>query len=460
MVAAIEFHVGVVAFPFGSHAAPLLAIIRRLAAASAPNTIFSFFNTSQSNHTIFTTTNTTTNGSGGDCGSELNIKPYEVWHGVPEGHIFTRGHQEPIELFMKAAPQSLRRSIDKAVAEIGKEVTCLVTDAFFWFGGDLAHEMGVSWVPFWTAGPCALSAHLYTDLIRHQVGNGNKSLSFIQGMSKIQIQDLPEGVVFGDLESHFSTMLHQMGLMLPRATAIFINSFEELDKTFTNDLKSKFKKFLNVGPFDLVSPTPQPAQDESGCLLWLDKQEVASVVYISFGSVAVPPKEELVAIAEALESCGVPFIWSLKDNAKANLPKGFLEKAKTQGKVVAWAPQKNILSHKSVGVFVSHCGWNSLLESIVGGVPMICRPFFGDQRLNGRMVEDVWEFGIKIEGGVFTKQGMKVCLDVVLCQEKGKKMRENIQVLKEVAIEAVGIGGSSTKNFKELLHLINSHSVA
>ncbi|PON62438.1 UDP-glucuronosyl/UDP-glucosyltransferase [Trema orientale] len=451
MVAPSDSHVAVIAFPFGTHAAPLLAIVRRLAAAS-PNTMFSFFNTCQSNsNTIFSTS----------VVANTNVKLYDVWDGVPEGYAFSGKPQEHIELFMKAAPQSLRLSIGEAVAETGKEVTCLVTDAFFWFAAEMAREMGVPWVSFWPAGPYPLLAHLCTDLIRNHfssstVGDhnkGNEHLSFIPGMSKIQVQDLPEGIVFGNLDSFFSTMLHQMGLKLPQATAVFINSFEELDKAMTDDLKSRFHMFLNVGPFNLASPPP-PAPDESGCLPWLDKQETASVAYISFGSVTVPPKEELVAIAGALEGSGVPFIWSLKDNVKANLPKGFLDKTKTNRKVVPWAPQREILSHGSVGVFVTHCGWNSLLESIAGGVPMICRPFFGDQRLNGRMIEDVWEIGVKVGSGVFTKEGMERCLDMVLSQEKGKRMREKIKVLKELAIEAVGPKGSFTHNFKLLLDVI------
>lgn len=289
-------------------------------------------------------------------------------------------------------------------------------------------------------------------------GSGNESLSFIPGMSKVVVQDLPEGVVFGNLESLFSNMLRQMGLMLPRATAVFINSFEELDEVVTDDLKSKFQKLLNVGPFNFASPPP-PAPDGNGCLPWLDKREPASVAYISFGSVIVPPKEELVAIAEALEGSRVPFIWSLGDNVKPNLPKGFLDKTKTQGKVVPWAPQTDILSHSSVGVFVTHCGWNSLLESIAGGVPLICRPFFGDQRLNGRMIQDVWEIGVKVEGGVFTREAMEHCLDMVLSQEKGERMREKIKLLKKLATEAVGPSGSSTENFKLLLDVATSPRV-
>ncbi|GMN44194.1 hypothetical protein TIFTF001_013387 [Ficus carica] len=440
-------HVAVAAFPFGTHAGPLFTVVRRLAAAS-PGTTFSFFNTSQSNKTIFNKDTTT---------QFPNIKAYDVWDGVPEGYAFTGKPQERIELFMTAALESLRFNIETAVAETGRKVSCLLTDAFFWFGGEIAQDMGVpSWIQFWTAGPCSLSAHFYTDLIRQQNATEPKGrpLSFIPGMAKILVQDLPEGVLFGNLESVFSHMLHQMGQMLPRATAVFINSFEELDTNITNDLKSKFKKFLNVGPLNLASPPPL-TPDESGCLQWLEKQKVAaSVAYISFGSVMVPPQEELEAIAAALEGSGVPFIWSLRDNVRQNLPNGFLEKTRKNGMVVPWAPQNAVLAHNAVGVFVTHCGWNSVMESIVGGVPMICRPFFGDQRLNGRMVQDVWEIGVRVDGGAFTKEGLENCLDLVLRQERGKRMRDKINSLKELANEAVGPRGSSSDNFKLLLDVV------
>ncbi|KAJ0078930.1 hypothetical protein Patl1_24517 [Pistacia atlantica] len=140
-------------------------------------------------------------------------------------------------------------------------------------------------------------------------------------MSKVQVRDLPEGVVLGNLQSLFSNMLHQMGRKLPQADAVFLNCFEELDLTITNDLKSKFKKFLNVGPFTLLSPPP-PAEvpDTNSCLSWLDKQKkAASVAYVSFGTVAKLPPGEVVAIAEALEAGKVPFIWSLQDKFQIGL---------------------------------------------------------------------------------------------------------------------------------------------
>ncbi|KAJ7949851.1 Glycosyltransferase [Quillaja saponaria] len=398
-------HVAVLAFPFSTHAAPLFAIISRLSSA-ARNTHFSFFNTSKSNNSI--------RSSSFKQNVRHNLNVYDVWDGVPEGYEFAGKPQEEIELFMKAAPESFLKSVVAAVVETGREVSCLVTDAFFWFAAEMAEDMGVPWVAFWTAGPASLSTHVYTDTIRNKIGD--------------------EGV--------------------------FINSFQELDPIISNDLNSKFNKYLNVGPFNLISPPPPPPQPPiiskaSGCIPWLDKQKVASVAYISFGSVTVPPSDELVALAEALEAISVPFIWSLRDNLKVHLPNGFLEKTKMQGMVIPWAPQSDILRQGAIGAFVTHCGWNSFLESVVGEVPMICRPFFGDQRLNARMIKEVWEIGVRVEGGVFTKSGIMKSLDLVLLQEKGKRMREKMKGLKELAEIAIGPKGSSTENYDTLLDVIS-----
>ncbi|KAF5458997.1 hypothetical protein F2P56_022989 [Juglans regia] len=128
-------------------------------------------------------------------------------------------------------------------------------------------------------------------------------------------------------------------------------------------------------------------------------------------------KELIVKAAgpdEALEASCVPFLWSLRENFKAFLPNGFLERTRKQGKIVPWAPQAYVLSHKAVGVYITHCGYHSVFESIVGEVPMICRPVLGDNKMNGRMVEDVWEIGVRVEGGVLRKKGMVKSLELVL----------------------------------------------
>nr|QOU08781.1 UF3GT [Triadica sebifera] len=448
--AVIHPHVVVFAIPFGSHVTPLFSIINRLA-NFYPNALFSFFCTQKANKTIFSTYR-----------MGPNVKVFDLWDGIPEGYVFTGKHQEEIELFMKAAPESFRNSLKASVAETGREVTCLVTDAFYWFAPEMAEEMKVPWLACWTAAATSISVHFYTDFIRETYGVGGpagneETLNLIPGMSKIQIADLPEGVLFGNLESLFSEMLHKMGrVLLAKSDAVFINSYEELDPIITNDLKSRFKQLLSTGPFNLVAPPSTVPADTHGCLAWLDKQKPGSVACISFGSVATPPPHEFPALAEALEATKVPFIWSLKDHAKVHLPNGFVDTTKSQGLIVPWIPQTEVLAHSAVGVFITHCGWNSVLESIEGGVPMICRPFFGDQRLNARTVQDVWEIGLKVEGGVLTKNGVIDCLDHILWQEKGKKMRENVRLLKELAERAIEPEGSSYKNFMALAELVTS----
>lgn len=283
-------------------------------------------------------------------------------------------------------------------------------------------------------------------------GPENQTLEFLPGFSSIRAMDLPEGIISGPLDSPFPIMLDKMGKTLPKATVVAINSYEELDLIVVETLKSRLHKFLNVGPSNLTSPPP--VSDPHGCLPWLNERENASVIYVSFGSMITPPRSEVIALAEALEAIGFPFLWSFRGNAEEQLPKGFVERTKSYGKVVPWAPQIKILEHSSLCVFVTHCGWNSTIESITGGVPMVCRPVFADQVLNRRIIETAWGIGVGVEGGKFTKDETVNALKKVLSSEEGKRMRENVGVLKKLAFKAVESDGSSIKNFKALVEVV------
>lgn len=453
-----ERHVAVFAFPFSSHPPLLLSLVRRLASAS-PTVVFSFFSSAKSNRSLF---------SDFTC---HNIRPYDVSDGIPEGYVFQGKPQEDINLFLAVAEEELRKGVKVAEADIGLRIGCLVVDAFFWFSGDMAEEMSIPWVAFWTAGACSLSAHFYTDLIRSKrpealkgssaVPNQEEIVDFIPGFSSIRLSDLPSGVLFGNLESPFSTMLHKMGRAIAKATAVPINSFQQLDPDLTKNLSSELNNFLNIGPFNLITSKQNPPSkvDEFSCISWLESQQPRSVAYISFGTVVRPPLHELAAIAEALEETKTPFLWSTKNDSKKHFPDGFLERttANGSGKVVAWAPQVEVLEHSAIGVFVTHGGWNSVLESVGAGVPMICRPFFGDQQMNTWMIENVWGIGVRIEGGCFTKHGTGYALKQVLSvDESSKRVKERIEALKELAHKAIEPNGSSNENFKTLVDLVTT----
>ncbi|CAI9779651.1 unnamed protein product [Fraxinus pennsylvanica] len=422
---ALHSHIGVLAFPFGAHAAILLTL-------------------------------------GFD-----DIKVYDVWDGMPKGEAFTGSHLEAVQLFLSATPGNFEKVMKEAEVESGMKISCLLTDAFLWFACDLALERGIPWVPFWSPGSFSLSAHMYTDkiwsMMRSSGGaaeTAEKTLAFVPGMSSVHISALPGEILSENLESPLALMIYKMVQKLPKSTAVVVNSFEELDPIITTDLKSKLHSFLNIGPSILSSPTQSSGDSGQECLLWLEKQRPASVVYISFGTVSIPQTTELAALAEALETGEFPFLFSLRDNAKKLLPEEFLERTSKFGMIVSWAPQLKVLENPSVGAFITHGGWNSVLESLSYGVPLICRPFFGDQNLNSAMAENVWKIGVRIEGGVFTKNRTIEALQYIMSNDTGKRIRENINNLKEKAQNAVKSDGSSTKNFKALLELLkNSRGV-
>ncbi|KAK7303220.1 hypothetical protein RJT34_14122 [Clitoria ternatea] len=393
-----------------------------------------------------------------------NIKFYTIADGVQEGHVLGDHPVERVNLFLQAGSDNLQKGIDLAVAETKLKVTCIISDAFVTPSLTVARYLNVPWIAVWPPYSLSLSAHFHTDLIRQKCANDNNAntpLDFIPGFSRMRVQDLPEDIIndAGEEETLFSKILASMGTVLPQAKAVVVDSFEELDPhLLVQDMKSKLQNFLYVGFQTISWPTPAlpPSDtDGTGCLSWLDKQNAkSSVVYVSFGTVVAPPPHELVVVAEALEESGFPFLWSLKDHLKGVLPSGFLERTRGRGKIVARAPQNKVLGHGSVGVFVTHCGSNSVLESISSGVPMVCRPFFGDHEMMGRMVESVWEIGVRVEGGVLNKNGLLKSLKLVLVQEEGKKMRENIMKMKRIVLDAAGADGKAARDLKTLVEII------
>ncbi|XP_039165247.1 anthocyanidin 3-O-glucosyltransferase 7 [Eucalyptus grandis] len=340
--------------------------------------------------------------------------------------------------------------------------------------GEMAEKVQVPWVALWVPTPYCLAAHVYIDVIselrRESSGGGtstdnnddNKSLGVIPGLSMMRISDLPKELIDDQDTSRSACMLREVGRVLPRGTAaVVMNSFAEVTPTpLMADLKSKFKMLLQVGCLAVsFPPLPLPSSstsDTTGCLTWLDAREPRSVAYICFGTVAMPSPSELSAIGEALESTKTPFLWSIKESAMAFLPEGLQERTREYGKFVPWAPQAQVLSHLACGVYVTHCGYISMFESVVGGVPMVCKPFWADNMMNGRMIEEVWGIGVKVKDGTITKTGIEMALEVVLRGEDGKEMRKKAGELRERLVEAAGPNGIADADFKVLVKLIST----
>ncbi|KAH0740117.1 hypothetical protein KY290_033160 [Solanum tuberosum] len=191
------------------------------------------------------------------------------------------------------------------------------------------------------------------------------------------------------------------------------------------------------------------------CLNWLNHQPISSVLYVSFGSFAIVEAEQMEELAWGLKNSNNNFLWVVRSTEEPKLPKDFLEELTSEkGLVVPWCPQLQVLEHESIGCFLTHCGWNSILEAISLGVPMVAMPQWTDQPTNAKFVKDVWEIGVRAkqdEKGIVRREVIEECIKLVMEEEKGKLIRENAKKWKEMARNAVDEGGSSDKNIEEFV---------
>ncbi|KAK7407192.1 hypothetical protein VNO78_08896 [Psophocarpus tetragonolobus] len=202
------------------------------------------------------------------------------------------------------------------------------------------------------------------------------------------------------------------------ADALILNTFEELDGPVLSQLRLHFPKVYTVGPLhhhlNVRKEETNEASDipmfknsffevDRSCMAWLDAQHQGSVIYVSFGSSTILTREELMELWYGLVNSKKQFLWVMRPDlvkgkySDDHIPAELVEGSKERGFMVLWAPQEEVLAHKAIGGFLTHSGWNSTLESLVAGVPMICWPYFADQQVNIRFVSEVWKFGLDMK---------------------------------------------------------------
>lgn len=189
-------------------------------------------------------------------------------------------------------------------------------------------------------------------------------------------------------------------------------------------------------------------------ITWLNTKGPGSVVYVSFGSLVTLGAEQMEELAWGLKKSNNPFIWVVRENEKDKLPADFIEETTDNGLVVSWCSQLQVLSHKTVGCFMSHCGWNSTLEALSLGVPMIAVPQFSDQTTNAKYIQDVWGVGVKVnadEKGIVKREEIEMRIRQIMEGKAGKDIKRNAERWKELAKEAVAEGGSSDNNIEEFI---------
>ena len=190
------------------------------------------------------------------------------------------------------------------------------------------------------------------------------------------------------------------------------------------------------------------------CIKWLDAKKIGSVVYVSFGSLATLDEHQMEEVASGLMKSDCYFFCVVRASEESKLPSNFINQMSEKVLIVNWGPQLEVLAHESVGCFMTHCGWNSTLEALSLGVPLVAMPQWTDQTTNAKFIVELWQVGVRVkvdEKGIVTREEIENCVKQVMEGETGKELKRNAVKWKELAKVAMDEGGSSDKNIDEFV---------
>ncbi|CAN4111480.1 unnamed protein product [Withania somnifera] len=371
-----------------------------------------------------------------------------------------------ISLTVTRSLSSLREVFKTLVEE--KKTVALVVDLFGTDAFDVAIDFKVSPYIFFPSTAMALCLFCYLHKLDEMVSCEYRDMSEpvqITGCIPIHGKDLLDPVQDRKNEAYKWVLHHSKRYRM--AEGIVANSFKELEGGAIRALQEE--------------EPGKPPVDESDCLTWLDEQPRGSVLYISYGSGGTLSHQQVIELASGLEMSEQRFLWVIRcpNDRIANatyfsvqdstnpldfLPKGFLERTKGLGLVVPnWAPQAQILAHDSTGGFLTHCGWNSALESVVHGVPLIAWPLYAEQRMNAVMLSEDIKVALRPkvneENGLVGRLEIAKVVKGLMEGEEGKGVRSRMRDLKDAAAKVLSDDGSSTKALAELATKMKKRSV-
>ncbi|GAA0178889.1 transferase [Lithospermum erythrorhizon] len=293
-----------------------------------------------------------------------------------------------------------------------------------------------------------------------------KTINWIPGMGEIKLKDLPTFIRITDPNDvTFNILVNQFKNML-NGNAIVLNTFDALERDVMKALSTMHPHVYSVGPLQMLvdkiikdddrlqSIQSNLWKEDLTCIEWLNTKDHNSVVYVNFGSITMMNIDQLTEFAFGLANSKKSFLWIIRNDLVtgelAMLPEQFCTETKERGMLANWCPQEDVLKHPAIAGFLTHCGWNSTLESISCGVPLLCWPFFADQQTNCKYCCVDWGIGMEIDNNV-KRDEVELLVRKLIDGEKGKHMKRRVMELKEKAEEATELGGSSFMNFDKLL---------
>ncbi|KAJ4718354.1 Glycosyltransferase [Melia azedarach] len=393
--------------------------------------------------------------------------------GLPEGfENFDMITPASASQFFKAL-EMLQFPLENLLKEIKPPPSCMITDICLPWTVSTASKCNIPRITF--HGFCCFSLLCVYSLHISKVHENVSSHS-----EYFAVPDLPDQIEI--TRAQLPEFLKLKGFGDPILTAdltsygVIVNSFEELEPAYAEEYRKARKgKVWCVGPVSLcnkddkdkVERGDKASIDDSECLKWLDAWQPGSVVYVCLGSLRNCSAHQMIELGLGLEASKKPFIWVIRKGNESEgleewlLEEKFQERIKGRGFLIrGWAPQVLILSHPAIGGFLTHCGWNSILEAVSSGVPMVTWPFFADQFCNEKLVVQVLKIGVRIgvehgpsladeekHGVLVKKVDVEKAINKLMNEgEEREERRRRAREFGEIAKRAIEEGGSSYLN--------------
>ncbi|KAK3024674.1 hypothetical protein RJ639_044290 [Escallonia herrerae] len=386
---------------------------------------------------------------------------------------------DSIEAVIK--PQFREMLISGRLSDSRPPVTCIIADGIMCsFTVDVARELGIQILSFRTVSASCFWPFFCMPKLIHacelpfkgEDDDLDRSLSSVTGMeSFLRLRDLPSFCRETNLAHPGLQLVMSETQKATRADGLILNTFEDLEESALTHIRKHIPKLYTIGPLHAnlkarITKTDSSQsrrssnslwEEDRSCMAWLDDQCPSSVLYVSFGSMTVLTKDELIEFWYGIVNSGKPFLWVIRPNSvggECQVPTELLTGTEERGYIVGWAPQEEVLAHQAVGGFLTHSGWNSTLESIVVGVPMICWPYYADQQVNSRLVGEVWKLGLDMKDTCDRVIVEKMIKDLMEVRRDG--FVQSASQMAKLARKSVTEGGSSYDNLDRLVEDIKS----
>ncbi|EXC16164.1 UDP-glycosyltransferase 86A1 [Morus notabilis] len=462
-------HAIMIPFYFQGHITPFVNLAIKLASEGFTLT---FVNTEIIHHQITKSKDSNT--------TELEENDHDIFAGarksgldiryktVSDGFPLSFNRLLNIDQFCEGGLHVFPAHVDELVGNLVREdpsVSCLIADTFFSWTSWIAKKYKLINVSFWTEPALVFTLNYHWDLLvknGHFASNDNRedTIDYIPGVKAIEPKDLTSFLQSTNTNTIQHRSIYKSFEDAKNADFILCNTVQELESDTILAIQEKQPMYA-IGPVfpseftESIVPTSLKAGFD--CSQWLDTKPRGSVLYISFGSFVVSETSDIEEIAHGIVLSGVNFIWVLRRDAASYeesyiLPIGIEDEIKDRGLIVPWCSQVEVISNPAIGGFLTHCGWNSILESVWCGVPLLCYPLYADQPTNKKLVVDDWRVGINLcDRKPLGRSEVAQKINRLMSGKSAEELREETMNLRTTLENALATDGSSEKNLSQFI---------